>query len=113
MTEEDKSHLAILLPTATVALFSRDQETVEAFQSLESDWRFARVALEVHDGDVETATAKYRSSQTPELLIVQTEDIDSGFTDKLVPRRHRQLLLVLIMTLIFTASLWGWALVII
>ena len=83
MTEEDKSHLAILLPTATVALFSRDQETVEAFQSLESDWRFARVALEVHDGDVETATAKYRSSQTPELLIVQTEDIDSGFTDKL------------------------------
>lgn len=83
MTEEDKSHLAILLPTASVALFSRDKDTIEAFQSLEKDWRFARISLEVIDGDVEAASAKYANTATPELIIIQTEDIGSGFTDRL------------------------------
>lgn len=83
MSEEDKSYTAVLLPGASVALFSSDEETIKAFQALESDWRYARVRLEVIGGDVETAIQRYSASASPDLIIVQTEKIDDGFSDRL------------------------------
>ncbi|PJB71910.1 MAG: type II secretion protein ATPase [Alphaproteobacteria bacterium CG_4_9_14_3_um_filter_47_13] len=83
MSDGDKSHMSVLLPEARVALFTTDAESKESFQALEKDWRFARVSLTVIDGDVEMAIKHYSSSQSPELVIIQTEEIDDGFTDKL------------------------------
>ncbi len=83
MSEEDKSHTSILLPGARVALFTTDSETKEAFHALESDWRFARVVLETIEGDVETAIKSCSAGESPDLIIIQTEDIDDGFSDRL------------------------------
>ena len=83
MSEEDKSQTSVLLPSARVALFATDAETKDAFHALESDWRFARVTLESFDGDVEVATKHYSANVAPELVIVQTETIDDGFTERL------------------------------
>lgn len=83
MTEEDKSYTSVLLPGAHVTLFTDDEDTDKAFHELESDWRFARVSLETRKGGVDVAISHYSSSASPELIIIQTEDINDGFTDKL------------------------------
>lgn len=83
MSEEEKSYTSVLLPSARVALFTTDADTKQAFHGAESDWRFARVALESHEGDVEFATKHYQANAAPELVIIQTETIDDGFSDKL------------------------------
>ncbi len=83
MSEDDKSHIAVLLPAAQVALFTQDDTTKASFMALESDWRYARVGLEAISGDVETAIAHYASNEAPNLVIIQTEDIDDSFSDRL------------------------------
>lgn len=83
MSGEDKAHTSVLLPGARVVLFTRDSETRDAFMALEKDWRFARVRLEVRDGDVETASAAYTGHASPDLILVQTDTIDEGFTARL------------------------------
>ena len=83
MSEEEKSYTSVLLPGARVALFTADDETGQAFQALESDWRFARVGLEVISGDVETAIKRYSSAASPDLIIIQTESTDEGFSERL------------------------------
>src|ERR1035437_10802085 len=84
MSNEDKSHLtAVLLPRARVALFTRDAETKEAFTALEKDWRFARVALEVKEGDADLAISMFQTETSPDLVLVQTDKIDDGFSGKL------------------------------
>jgi len=81
--EEDKAHTATLLPTARVALFTRDEQTKSSFLALADDWRYARVTLEVHDGDADTAIAMYKDAGTPHLVIVQTDSTDDAFLTKL------------------------------
>jgi pilus assembly protein CpaE len=81
MSEEERSYTSVLLPGATIELFSRDSDTVKTFQSLAEDWRFARVHLVTTEGDVDTAIQKYGSEVSPDLVIIQTETIDNGFTD--------------------------------
>lgn len=83
MSKEDQAHTAILLPGARVALFTRDHDTRSSFMALENDWRYARVALEVHEGDVDTAIGMYQGTGTPDLVIVQTDNIDEGFSGRL------------------------------
>ncbi len=83
MSEEDKSYTAVLLPSATVALYTVDDESKAAFQSLEDDWRFARVTLEVFEGDVDAAIKAYQETESPDLVIVQTESIDEAFSGQL------------------------------
>lgn len=83
MTEVNGEYTSVLLPAARVALFSRDEDTVTAFKALEEDWRFARVILDVHEGDVDTATSFFEAHEAPDLIIVQTDDIDDGFSDRL------------------------------
>ncbi len=83
MTQDEQPFTSVLLPAATVALFSRDKDIRESFEALATDWRFARVKLDVIEGDVETAISHYGSHAAPDLVIVQTEDINDGFSDRL------------------------------
>ena len=83
MSEEDKPQLSVLLPSARVALFTNDADSKQSCSTLEGDWRFARVTIEVFDGDVDTAISYYSDKTAHDLIIIQTEDIDDGFTSKL------------------------------
>lgn len=83
MSENDTSHTSVLLPSARVTLFTRDASTRSAFEAISKDWRFARVALDVTEGDVTTAIETYTSYASPDLIIIQTDEIADGFTDKI------------------------------
>ena len=74
---------AILLPHSSVAVFSRDHETLEAIGAVVQDWRFARVKIEASEGDVATAIDVYKDIPSPDLLIVQTDSIDESLTGRL------------------------------
>ena len=73
----------ILLPTASVDLFLKDKETTEAANSLVNDWRFARVAISVEEGNVETAIQSYKETKSPTLIIIETDTTDESFTETL------------------------------
>lgn len=83
MSDDDRSYTSVLLPSARVTLFTRDAETRAAFDAIRQDWRFARVTLDVVDGDVNDAINTYSSYASPDLVIIQTEEIAGGFTDRL------------------------------
>ncbi|MFK7840509.1 MAG: CpaE family protein [Bdellovibrionales bacterium] len=74
---------SILLPEASIAVFSKDPETLESARQLESDWRFARVIVGVEEGGVNSAIHSYQEFESPDLVIIQTEVIDDTFTAKL------------------------------
>ena len=73
----------ILLPTASVHLFLKDKETREAASRLKDDWRFARVEVSVEEGDVETAILNYQETNSPNLVIIETDKTDESFTEQL------------------------------
>lgn len=75
--------ISVLLPSSTVAIFSRDKETLEASREVENDWRFARVNLQIEEGDVNTAIDAYQSIPSPDLIIIQTESIDDSLPESL------------------------------
>ncbi len=81
MTEADKTN--ILLPTAGVDLFLKDSATSEAAKSLAEDWRFARVNINVIEGDVENAISTYKNTSSPTLVIIETNTTDESFTERL------------------------------
>lgn len=84
MSEGENQAISVLLPDASVTVFSKDSETLDAARGVEGDWRFARVQLNVAEGDVQTAISAYSSGQkSPDLLIVQTDEIGDGFTAEL------------------------------
>lgn len=83
MSDVDTQGTATLLPQATVAVFSRDKDTLEAARAIPDDWRFARVTVQVDEGDVDSATAAYKEFKSPDLLIIQTDTIDDSFVPKL------------------------------
>lgn len=83
MSDGDKSYTSVLLPAARVALFTRDSATRATFEAIARDWRFARVDMQIHDGDAETAAQIYQGEASPALVIVQTDNIDDGFTQRL------------------------------
>lgn len=79
MSESGSSGTSILLPGARVSVFTKDGETIETVRALEADWRFARVVLKAHQGDVNDAVALYSKETSPDLVIVQTDVIDDSF----------------------------------
>lgn len=83
MGEAVNQSAAILLPTATVAVYSRDQETLQAARDAMSDWRFARVEIIIYDGGVETAIESYRKARSHDVVIVQTDTTDEAFAKQL------------------------------
>lgn len=83
MSEADYHTTDILLPKARVAVFSRDKETLAATDSLHADWRYSRVNVQKFEGDVETAISVFQQEDSPDLVIIQTDEIDDGFTGRL------------------------------
>lgn len=83
MSEVENQATSILLPTSTVAVYAKDQKTLQAARDLVTDWRFARVNVQDEEGDVEDAIGAYQDVASPELIIIQTDTIDSSFTERL------------------------------
>ncbi len=83
MSESEAQITDILLPQASIAVFSNDEETLGSAASLRDDWRYARVTVNEIKGGVDQAIATYQSATSPDLMIIQTEDIDDSFTAKL------------------------------
>lgn len=83
MNDFTGSHTSVLLPAASIALFVKDEGIRQAAQSLKEDWRFARVKIEITDGDVESAIAYYASHPSPDLVMVETLEITDGFAGRL------------------------------
>ncbi len=83
MSEAEHQETDILLPGARIALFSTDAETRSSLEVLKDDWRYARVQIEAHNGDVETAITTCEASGSPDLLIIQTDNIDDDFIGRL------------------------------
>ncbi len=83
MSEVEHQATDILLPGARVSIFSKDSETLNSAAIVKDDWRFARVELVAAEGDVDTAIETYKTQKSPELLIIQTDEIDDQFTARL------------------------------
>ncbi len=83
MSEADNQNLAILLPEADVAIYSRHKETIKAAEDLAQDWRFARVQIMPYEGDAATAAETFKHNRSPDIVIVQTDTIDASFTAQL------------------------------
>ena len=83
MSEAEHQAADVLLPAAGVAVFSSDDETLASAGAMKQDWRFARVHQHVQKGDVEDAIRYFQSGATAELIIIQTEEINDHFTDRL------------------------------
>jgi pilus assembly protein CpaE len=78
-----RNDTSILLPTATIDLFLKDKPTIDAARALSSDWRFARVSVRVHEGDVASAIAFYASNPSPDMILVETDTTDDRFIEAL------------------------------
>lgn len=83
MSDVSGVHTSVLLPSAGISLFVRDAGIREAALSLRDDWRFARVTINVVDGDVESAIEYFASNPSPDLVMVETLEITEGFADRL------------------------------
>lgn len=83
MSGSGENTVNILLPNARVALFARDEDIRAAAASLKDDWRFARVTFDIYDGTVETAIDTYKQTASPNLMIVETDEIGAAFTERL------------------------------
>lgn len=81
--EEEYSGTSVLLPAAKVAVYTKDKDTVDVSRSLADDWRFARVEIFVEEGDVETAIDAYASMNSPDVVLVQTDEIGDDFALRL------------------------------
>lgn len=74
---------SVLLPEASVTLFSNDRQSHEVFTSISDDWRFARVVTDARAGSVEDAIAFYNEYESPDLIIIQTETIEGDLSARL------------------------------
>ena len=84
MSQADAAYTSTLLPASRVAMFANDPQTAESFQSLQGDWRFTRVRMDRHAGGVAEAIRVLQAGgAAPDLLIIETDTIDDGFTSQL------------------------------
>lgn len=83
MSENTSLDITVLLPQSRVVIFSQDPDTLAAAEALAHDWRFARVEISAQEGTVEGAIAYTSQYASPDLMIVQTDAIDDGFTARL------------------------------
>ena len=56
---------------------------MEAARALEKDWRFARVQIRITEGDVENAIKFYGETNSPEIILVETDTTDDAFIARL------------------------------
>jgi pilus assembly protein CpaE len=74
---------SILLPASRVDVFALDDSTAVASEGLAGDWRFARVGVSVARGGIEAAIAKYSQEASPEMVVIETNDISDAFIQQL------------------------------
>lgn len=72
-----------LLPASRVDFFVLDEGTEKTAKQLSSDWRFARVGVQVMQGGIETAIATYGQQASPEIILIETNDISENFIAQL------------------------------
>ena len=83
MSETDTQSLSILLPDSAVAVYSTHADTLQAARQQAQDWRFARVKIQAVEGNVKQAAIALKDQASPDLVIIQTDKIDEGFTQDL------------------------------
>lgn len=81
MSQEDIT--AVLLPASRVDIFALDDGTEALAQRLAGDWRFARVGINIERAGIEAAIAAYGQTASPELIIIETNDIGDSFIQQL------------------------------
>jgi len=72
-----------LLPSAVVDLFLLSDDGIKTAEILDKDWRLARVTLNIEKTGIEAATQKYEDEASPDLVIIEVDDIGDGFLEKL------------------------------
>ena len=74
---------ATLLPTSRIDFYVLDEATAATGSSLTEDWRFARVGVQVTKGGIEAAVAAYSQVASPDMIIIETDDISENFIAQL------------------------------
>ena len=74
---------AVLLPASKVDFFLLDAATSTSVDNLKADWRFSRVDINAEKSGIEAAISRYKNASSPELIIVETDDIGEAFIEKL------------------------------
>lgn len=74
---------SILLPASRVDFFALDEGTAATAQKLQADWRFARVGIQINRSGIEAAIESYGQYASPELIIIETNDISEAFIGQL------------------------------
>ncbi|PCJ00111.1 MAG: type II secretion protein ATPase [Alphaproteobacteria bacterium] len=83
MSEIENQATDTLLPSASILVFSKDSDTLDSAKALLDDWRFARVNVNAIEGGVEEAITTFESEGATEIIIIQTDEIDDSFTERL------------------------------
>ncbi|MES2729109.1 MAG: AAA family ATPase [Pseudomonadota bacterium] len=73
----------MLLPAAKIDMHVRDASLRDAVALLQADWRFARVGCQLAGDSLDTAIQLYAHQESPDLLLIETDDISAQFTDRL------------------------------
>ncbi len=81
MGQEDIT--SILLPVSRVDFYALDDGTAAQAQKLSEDWRFARVGIHVERAGIDAAITHYGQTASPELIIIETNDISDAFIQQL------------------------------
>lgn len=79
-TQNGKS---VLLPAAKIDMHVHDATLRDAVALLQADWRFARVGCTLAGQSLDTAIALYATQESPDLLLIETDDISTNFTARL------------------------------
>ncbi|MBI1216357.1 MAG: AAA family ATPase [Alphaproteobacteria bacterium] len=74
---------AALLPTSRVDFYVLDDGTEATARKLSDDWRFARVDVQITRAGIDHAINTYGQYASPELIIIETDDISDAFIEKL------------------------------
>ncbi len=74
---------SILLPAGSIGVFAENQALRDAVRSLENDWRYDRIQIEIEQGNVETAIKAGAKIDGYNVLIIETDTIDGSFVERL------------------------------
>lgn len=74
---------AVLLPQSGIDFFLTNNESYKLAAKLKGDWRFARVSVDAMISGIDGAVERYAENVSPELIIVETDNIGEDFISKL------------------------------
>jgi len=74
---------SVLLPASSVEFFLLDEGTSALVEKLKEDWRFSRVSINTSKAGIDAAISRYNDAKSPELIVVETNDLGEGFIKQL------------------------------